>query len=167
MAGHGQGRPAGAAARSKGATGGWEAFRRCYLRIFWGGTKVVIVAFERMWLKFTHITHSLSTLHYLHMPQSSTHPPKKSATSRTHALSEEHQARHRARYQWRRIPASKRKLGALCACPKASVGGWPARAPLAVLRVRRGHRILRMVDLQLSRVGCLVCVQCVHSFAAA
>ena len=50
MAGHGQGRPAGAAARSKGATGGWEAFRRCYLRIFWGGTKVVIVAFERIWL---------------------------------------------------------------------------------------------------------------------
>eukprot|EP01043_Picozoa_sp_COSAG02_P004821 COSAG02_NODE_128_length_34833_cov_44.465221_13_plen_62_part_00 len=51
MAGHGQGRPAGAAARSKGATGGWEAFRRCYLRIFGGGEKVVIVAFERIWLK--------------------------------------------------------------------------------------------------------------------
>jgi hypothetical protein len=52
MAGHGQGRPAGAAARSKGATGGWEAFRRCYLRIFWGGTKVVILAFERMRLTY-------------------------------------------------------------------------------------------------------------------
>ena len=41
-----------------------------------------------------------------------------SAPSRIHAFFEEHPARHRARYQQHRIPASKPKLGALSGCPK-------------------------------------------------
>jgi len=47
-----QQRPTQAAARCSGAQKVPQAFRRCLLRTFDPGTKVVIVAFEPMWLKY-------------------------------------------------------------------------------------------------------------------